>query len=98
MTFCSGNHTRPPRGCLGGDSLAKIGESGPWTSADLCRPHSVAHNSHDPFKECVECYLRCNAAGAERYLEFYRDQASLADAVEKAAMAQSPGGKRFSHQ
>jgi hypothetical protein len=48
--------------------------------------------------DTVRAYLDYNAAGEERYLEFYRVQRTLADAVEKSAMAELPSGKRFSHQ
>jgi hypothetical protein len=63
-----------------------------------CRPHQVSRKQADPLEEIVQTYMHHNAPGEERYLKFYRIQRTLADAVEKAAMAELPNGKRFSHQ
>lgn len=53
---------------------------------------------HGTLKAVVNDYLRTRAEGEARYLRFYQVQRSLPDAIEKAAMAELPGGRRFSHQ
>ena len=63
-----------------------------------CQSHSVSHGSGDGLDRIVQTYLDNNAAGEERYLRFYAIQRSLPDAISKAAMAELPNGKRFSHQ
>ena len=63
-----------------------------------CHSHSVLHGQGDGLDRIVQTYLDHNAAGEERYLCFYATQRSIRDAISKAAMAELPNGKRFSHQ
>src|SRR5688572_24579624 len=49
-------------------------------------------------KSIVIAYLREKAAGERAYLSFYARQPSLSSAIMKAALAELPSGKRFSHQ
>lgn len=63
-----------------------------------CHPAKVENSDGDQLDRIVAAYLQTNAPKEERYLQYYRIQRSLPDAIEKAAMAELPGGKRFSHQ
>jgi hypothetical protein len=63
-----------------------------------CVCHDVKKQSGDPLAGIVQTYLENNAAKEDRYLHYYRVQRSLPKAISKAAMAELPGGKRFSHQ
>src|SRR4051812_7898956 len=63
-----------------------------------CTPTSVRFSGQDPLEAVVQTYLEDKAPSEERYLQYYRIQRSLADAIVKAGMAELPGGKRFSHQ
>lgn len=63
-----------------------------------CRPHTNAAAASKSLEAIVQLYLDCHATNEERYLRFYAVQRSLPDAITKAAMAELPSGKRFSHQ
>lgn len=64
----------------------------------LCDRVTVKKSNSDPFDAIVQTYLGRNAESEDRYIRFFRIQNTLADAVTKAAMAELPGGGRFSHQ
>ncbi len=63
-----------------------------------CRPHTNAAAASKLLEAIVQLYLDYHATNEERYLRFYAVQRSLPDAITKAAMAELPSGKRFSHQ
>jgi hypothetical protein len=65
---------------------------------NTCRPARVSGATPDPLEDIVQAYLDHNAEAEDRYLHYYRIQKTLAAAVTKAAMAELPGGGRFSHQ
>jgi hypothetical protein len=64
----------------------------------LCSRETVKSSAADGLEQIVQTYLDHNAVNEDRYLQYYRIQESLANAVAKAAMAELPGGGRFSHQ
>ncbi|MBI5773321.1 MAG: hypothetical protein HZA89_06220 [Verrucomicrobia bacterium] len=63
-----------------------------------CQPRSISSERHDLLDKIVQSYLDNHAANEERYLRFYAIQRTLPDAITKAALAELPNGKRFSHQ
>ena len=63
-----------------------------------CHPSRVNGQTSNPLEAIVQTYLKNNAEGEDRYLQYYRIQKTPAAAVSKAAMAELPSGKRFSHQ
>ncbi len=65
---------------------------------NTCERYAVHSSSADPLEAIVDAYLSNNAGAEERYLRFYIIQPTLANAVAKSAMAELPGGGRFSHQ
>lgn len=64
----------------------------------LCQAKAVEAQTKEPLEAIVQTYLDHNAEAEERYLHYYRIQKTLAAAVAKSAMAELPGGGRFSHQ
>lgn len=64
----------------------------------LCHPGKIGEELPDPLQAIVQAYLDHNAEAEDRYLQYYRVQKSLSAAVAKSAMAELPGGGRFSHQ
>ena len=62
-----------------------------------CQPCTRTAGSNS-LAAIIQLYLDHHAAGEERYLRFYAVQRSLHDAITKAAKAELPSGKRFSHQ
>ena len=65
---------------------------------NTCSPAQLKPSNVDPLAAIVQSYLDCNARTEDRYLEYYRIQRNFADAITKSAMAELPGGGRFSHQ
>lgn len=65
---------------------------------NLCRPSKAESLDTSTLEGIVEAYLRDHADGETRYLRFYQIQRSLPDAITKAALAELPNGRRFSHQ
>jgi hypothetical protein len=64
----------------------------------LCQPSRVEPQAKDPLEAIVQAYLDHNAETEDRYLQYYRFQKTLTAAVTKSALAELPGGGRFSHQ
>ena len=63
-----------------------------------CASVAVVKDGSDILSSIVQTYLRKKAPGEADYLRFYKIQRSLSAAIEMAALAQLPRGKRFSHQ
>src|SRR6266436_5758096 len=63
-----------------------------------CRRYEVDNSFGEALHEIVRTYLEKNAESEARYLQFYKIQKSLGDAVSKAAMAELPSGRKFQHQ
>jgi hypothetical protein len=63
-----------------------------------CQSHPVSPGLGDDLGRIVQTFLDNNAAAEARYLRFYAIQRTLPDAISKAALAELPNGKRFSHQ
>src|SRR5438876_11597337 len=63
-----------------------------------CKPAKVRPQITDPLDAIVQTYLDRNAQAEDRYLHYYRTQKTLPAAIAKSALAELPGGGRFSHQ
>jgi hypothetical protein len=64
----------------------------------FCERHQVDEAAPDPLEAIVDAFLANNAKVQGRYLRFFAIQPTMADAVAKSALAELPGGGRFSHQ
>jgi hypothetical protein len=49
-------------------------------------------------EEVVQCFIECNRPMADREARFYKIQPNLEKAIEIAALAKMPSGKRCPHQ
>lgn len=63
-----------------------------------CRSSETDSRDTKTLDGIVVAYLRDHAENEARYLRFYQIQRNLPDAITKAAMAELPNGRRFSHQ
>jgi hypothetical protein len=63
-----------------------------------CAPSALKRGGGDLLTRIVQTYLESRAEGEEKYLRYYAMQRTLPDAITKAALAELPSGKRFSHQ
>src|ERR1700753_3429466 len=63
-----------------------------------CRPGKVLFADADSYAAIVRAYRRKYACDGVGYWEFYRKKPRRADAITKAAMAEFPEGRRYSHQ
>jgi hypothetical protein len=73
-------------------SLPKASES------SGCSGQAGSRDLLQTYEDVVRHYLECCAPAEEEYVRFYREQLSLADAINKAALAEVRTGARFSHQ
>lgn len=65
----------------------------------LCQLKNVGgRRARGGLRDIVEDYTKFELPDAERYLQFFRIQRSLTNAVTKAAFAETPSGKRYPHQ
>jgi hypothetical protein len=85
MSTCPPRNKRSKRNCA------------PKESLDSCRS-SARRRVKDSLRAIVQDYLRDNARGEQRLLDYYRLLPGRDNAITKAAMAELPSGKRFGHQ
>lgn len=65
---------------------------------NTCRPTKISPSEEDPLEAIVRAYREKKESNEDRYWQYYHTRRSLTDAITKAAMAELPSGKRFSHQ